>query len=308
MGVADEIAVTQLGYLGIGVSDLAAWEDFATRLLGLQDNGRSPAGHLLLRCDDYHHRLVLVNNGADDVAFYGWEVKDRAALDTIARRIKDFGLEVAEGSLEDCAERMVLGLVKFTDPEGLAGEIYYGAFQDHTPFVSPRGIGPFVTGDMGLGHITIAAADPARYIEFYTTVLGAKISDYIVLQKGDVELKLPFLHVNPRHHSLVINRKPPGTPEGANWRRIGHMMMQMQTLDDVGRTQQLFETNRIPCNTLGKHPNDRMVSFYGRTPSGFDIEIGCGGVRIENEDEWQVQHYRAVTLWGHHPVTYPDKG
>lgn len=308
MGASGEVAVTQLGYLGIGVSDMAAWEDFATRLLGLQVNGKSPAGNLLLRSDDYHHRLALVDNGADDIAFYGWEVKDRAALDAIARRIRDYGLEVEEGSAKDCAERMVMGLVKFTDPEGLAGEIYFGARRDHTPFVSPRGISPYVTGDMGLGHFTVAAADPARYIEFYTQVLGAKISDYIVLQKGDVELKLPFFHVNPRHHSLVINRKPPGTPEGASWRRLGHMMMQMATLDEVGATQSLFVADRIACNQLGKHPNDRMVSFYGKTPSGFDMEIGCGGVRIENEDEWQVQHYRAVTLWGHTPVVYPDAG
>ena len=29
--------------------------------------------------------------------------------------------------------------------------------------------------------------------------------------------------------------------------------------------------------TLGTHTNDRMTSFYVRTPSGFEIEYGFGG-------------------------------
>lgn len=304
---APRAEVCQLGYLGIGVSDLSAWTDFATRLLGMQANGTSPAGHTLLRSDDYHHRLILVENGADDIAFYGWEVKDAAALDAIVERIRDFGLDVSLASAEVCAERKVIGLAQFNDPEGLNGEIYYGPLIDHTPFVSPRGLAPYQSGDMGLGHFTVAAADPERYFQFCTEVLGAKLSDYIVLHRGGKDIRLAFLHVNPRHHSIAINRRPPTVPEGQPWRRMGHMMMEMQTLDDVAATQTLFVKDRIACNNLGKHTNDRMVSFYGATPSGFDIEIGCGGVRIEDEDEWQVQHHRSVTLWGHNPVLYPPQ-
>ncbi|MDQ1379303.1 MAG: hypothetical protein QOJ71_22, partial [Actinomycetota bacterium] len=27
--------------------------------------------------------------------------------------------------------------------------------------------------------------------------------------------------------------------------------------------------------------DDRMVSFYGRSPSGFDVEFGCASLRVE---------------------------
>ena len=54
----EEIAmasVTQLGYLGLSVSDLDQWEQFAAHVLGLQPNGRDPDGSLFLRMDEYHH-------------------------------------------------------------------------------------------------------------------------------------------------------------------------------------------------------------------------------------------------------------
>jgi len=56
------MSVTQLGYLGIGVSDLAAWEQFATQTLGLQANVRDEDGTLFLKMDEYHHRFALHAN------------------------------------------------------------------------------------------------------------------------------------------------------------------------------------------------------------------------------------------------------
>ncbi len=53
---------------------------------------------------------------------------------------------------------------------------------------------------------------------------------------------------------------------------------------------------------LGQHPNDRMVSFYVRTPSGFSLELGCGGVRVDDEAAWQVAEYDNFSLWGHQPA------
>jgi 3,4-dihydroxy-9,10-secoandrosta-1,3,5(10)-triene-9,17-dione 4,5-dioxygenase len=50
--------------------------------------------------------------------------------------------------------------------------------------------------------------------------------------------------------------------------------------------------------TLGRHANDKMISFYVRSPSGFDIEYGCEG--------WQVDwsNFTPTTslidsIWGH---------
>jgi hypothetical protein len=43
---------------------------------------------------------------------------------------------------------------------------------------------------------------------------------------------------------------------------------------------------------LGKHTNDHMVSFYLRTPSGFNVEYGWGA-REMDDATWQVQVHTA---------------
>lgn len=35
--------------------------------------------------------------------------------------------------------------------------------------------------------------------------------------------------------------------------------------------------------TLGQHTNDKMISFYMKTPSNFDLEFGYGGAIIDWE-------------------------
>jgi len=50
--------------------------------------------------------------------------------------------------------------------------------------------------------------------------------------------------------------------------------------------------------TLGRHVNDKMLSFYMRTPSGFDVEFGCEGLEVDDR-EWVARESTAVSLWGH---------
>jgi len=50
---------------------------------------------------------------------------------------------------------------------------------------------------------------------------------------------------------------------------------------------------------MGRHTNDRMLSFYVRTPSGFSVEYGWGARTVDDRD-WQVQLHRTGSIWGHH--------
>ena len=44
--------------------------------------------------------------------------------------------------------------------------------------------------------------------------------------------------------------------------------------------------------------NDEMVSFYVRSPGGFDIEFGCEGLTV-NDERWVARESTAVSYWGH---------
>ena len=116
-----------------------------------------------------------------------------------------------------------------------------------------------------------------------------RISDYIKL---DETPNMVFFHCNPRHHSLAfLQAKPP--------KKINHFMIQLKSLDDVGSTYYLCEREGVPITaSLGKHTNDHMVSFYMRSPSGFQIEYGWGAREVD-DNTWQVQKHTKGSIWGH---------
>jgi hypothetical protein len=47
-----------------------------------------------------------------------------------------------------------------------------------------------------------------------------------------------------------------------------------------------------------------MTSFYVRTPSGFEIEYGTGGLMVD-DDSWQVATHDSQSIWGHKPPAEP---
>jgi 3,4-dihydroxy-9,10-secoandrosta-1,3,5(10)-triene-9,17-dione 4,5-dioxygenase len=44
--------------------------------------------------------------------------------------------------------------------------------------------------------------------------------------------------------------------------------------------------------------NDEMVSFYVRSPGGFDVELGTEGLTVDDA-RWVARESTAVSYWGH---------
>jgi biphenyl-2,3-diol 1,2-dioxygenase len=288
-------AITQLGYLGLSVSDTEQWEQFAARVLGLQPNGSEPDGALFLRMDEYHHRFILHPTGKDDLAYIGWEVATEAALNDVAERLRQGGVAVTPGTSEEADTRRVAALIKFADPSGILSEVFYGPLVMYNqPFQSPRAISGFKTGQLGLGHFVIWVDDFERSLHFYRDILGMRVSDFVKFSPApEVRMNVAFLHCNPRHHTIAFAKMPGGH------KRLHHFMLQLQALDDVGATYDLCQAQEVPIvMKLGKHTNDHMVSFYLRTPSGFNVEYGWGAREVD-DSTWQVQVHTAGSVWGH---------
>lgn len=288
-----QAGIAQLGYLGLAVRDLAAWQGFATDILGLAPNGHAEDGALFLRMDSYHHRLILQPGETDDLAFVGWEVADEVALRALVARLEAAGHEVVRATSAEAAARSVVDLVRCTDPNGVATEIFCGPLvTNEHPFVSPRPISGFVTEGLGLGHFVLTVDDLDASLGFYRDLLGMRLSDWVAPLGPGSDFRIAFLHCNPRHHSLALFAAP--APK-----RLHHFMLQLGALDDIGRTYELVQERDIPIDmTLGRHTNDHMVSFYMRTPSGFSVEYGWGARMVDDRD-WQVQLHVATSTWGH---------
>ena len=289
--------IRSLGYLRIESADVGAWREFGVRALGMVE-GRGPeAGAVYLRMDDFPARLVIVPGEREGLLASGWEVPGESDLAEVGRALEEAGVAVKAGTPAELAERRVAQLLRFDDPAGNALEVFSGAALEHRPAVSPYG-NRFVTGFLGLGHVVLPVSDDESALRFYTDVLGFRLRDSMRMapelfgRPAGLPLWMRFLGCNPRHHSLALAPFP--APAG-----IVHLMIEVASLDDVGRAMDRCARRGAPASaTLGRHANDLMVSFYVRTPGGFDIEYGTDG-RLVDDATWVSQETTAISLWGH---------
>ncbi|MBV1934296.1 MAG: VOC family protein [Parvibaculaceae bacterium] len=290
------MSISNLAYIGFEVSDLDTWNGFMEDFVGLKKGNGNDAWSQF-RMDNYEWRIACEKGPKDDISFVGLEVATREAFNDLKKVLSKKNVQFSQGDKALKEKRGVQDLVVLTDPAGLTVEIFYGATQvTQTPFVSPAGVSSFLTGEQGVGHIVLASNKMEEVRAFWVDVLGFKLSDTIGVELGpDFTLMLEFYHCNPRHHTLALTAL-------AAPKRIHHFMVEMATLDDVGYAQDRLDSCDVKQTlTLGKHSNDEMVSFYVSTPSGFDLEIGCAGIPVHDED-WRVSHHKVTSMWGHKPV------
>lgn len=281
--------VKALGYAVVTATDLDEWVRFGSELLGLQVAYRD-GDRLLLRMDHYAYRFDVRRADEGGVLAIGWDVGGPEALADLATRLTEAGFQVEQGSPELIAERKVVDLVRFRDPEDVIDhELFWGLKSSTEKFVSPIGA-TFVAGELGLGHAFQALHHgTAAYHRLFRELLGFRLSDHIDMP-GDLGT---FVHCNPRHHSFAYANAP--------HRRagIGHFMFEIDDLDLLGRQWDAVQESGVTIlSTFGKHTNDKMISFYVRSPSGFGIEFGVGGILIDDET-WLPVRYDSAHYWGH---------
>lgn len=289
------MSVEQLGYVGFEVSNLAAWEKLATKVLGMGVSRRFDDGGLALRLDGQQQRLLLTPGAADDLTLLGFQVASQGQLTALANRLLGAGVAVTPLSAPECRNRAVQAAVRFVEPGGVTAEAYVGPKSDE-PYVSPLYRSGYVADELGFGHVALRANDMAASERFFCDVLGFKLSDRIICRLGEVDVNITFLHVGPRHHSLALGV---GLPK-----HIHHFMLQVNSVDDVGLAMDLTAAYGFKIvQTMGRHPNDKMITFYGETPSGFQFEFGAGGLSIDDAT-WQSQTHHIVSEWGHKPPKF----
>ena len=292
------MSIRSLGYLRIEATDMEAWRDYGLKVLGMIEGKGSTEGALYLRMDDFPARLVIVPGEHDRLSEAGWECANAEGLQEIRNRLDVEGTPYKEATAAELADRRVDEMIRFSDPSGNGLEVFHGAALEHRRVVSPYGH-KFVTGEQGLGHVVLTTRDDDETLHFYRDVLGFKLRDSMRLPPQVVGRPadgppawLRFLGCNPRHHSLAF--MPGQTPSG-----IVHLMIEVGEADDVGLCLDRALRRKVPMSaTLGRHVNDLMLSFYMKTPGGFDIEFGCEGRQVEDTD-WIARESTAISLWGH---------
>lgn len=282
-----------LGYLRVQSTDLVRWRELTIDALGFAvGTGPDPDG-LYLRLDERTQRIAVLPGDSDRVLAVGWEVRDQFALQAVARDVEASGRGVKVLTATECADLAVEEAIAFDDPAGTRVEVFFGPILDHSP-VRTGWAQRFHTGAEGLGHVVIPATAQDETVAFYTDVLGFLPRGAMRLQRPGSTKRIRFFGINQRHHSLAICPAPHDEPPG-----LVHLMVEVDELDAVGRA--LDEVRRRGfslSSTLGRHTNDKMLSFYVRAPGGWDIEYGCDGLLVD-EASYTAEEISADSYWGH---------
>jgi 2,3-dihydroxybiphenyl 1,2-dioxygenase len=287
---------THLGYLVIETEKFADWRRFGEDAIGMQCDELSTYMRFLL--DDHECRFLLQRGPADDVTTIGWQLDDHDTFDEIIRRVTAAGAPIIDGTDEDAALRGVDRLVRFPGPKGLTQEIFTTAKTIAPPDFRHGG---FVTGAAGMGHVAITSTKPAQLHGYYDTVFDARLSDYIDETISGVKLKIRFLRVNERHHSVAVAAVR-GLPVDPIRTRVQHLNIQAAELDDmVDSYQRVTALGFDMALAVGQHTNDRELSYYAITPSGFEWEVGWNPIVVD-ETTWEPTTHQGISIWGHTPV------
>ena len=285
--------VAALAYSVVTAKQPDEWRHFAEKLAGFSVH--TVPGGLALRIDERAGRIFVEQGDSDSYHASGWEVRSEAQFEAALKHLTGLGIAFRRASSDEKALRHVTDMVWFTDPSGNRHELSYGFVTSFEKFCSPTGTA-FVTGDLGYGHMVLPAPNIAETRTFLMEALGLGISDFMVhrpLGPDGPAQRIDFMHcANGRHHSLALF-------EGAVPSGCVHLMVEVSDIDEVGHAydRMMAQGARLMA-TLGRHTNDRMISFYVATPGGFALEYGTGG-RVIDWDHHTVFESTSASLWGH---------
>jgi len=279
----------KLSYCGLGVANVDAWMRFAVDGLGMvavpsSDNAK-------LRLDEHSWRIAVQHSPADDIHYIGFELEAGEEA-VMPARLAAVAIVFAELDAEECLDRQVDWGIWIADPGGLRSEVVRGHTLARTAFQSALVEKGFLTGEQGLGHVVLAVGDFDDALTLYEAI-GLRLSDFITVPMGPDQLRIAFMHCNPRHHSLAFAHLP-------GPKRLNHIMIEVNEVDEVIQGYRRCREQGYVTGNIGRHPNDRMLSFYVTSPAGFDIEYGWGGLAISGE--WEVAEYDRISIWGHERV------
>lgn len=290
-----------LGYVVMESQRMTDWHRFGADAIGLHVD-ELDADTLRFRIDDRECRFLIQRGPAEDLVAIGWQVDDHETFDRIVKRVTQRGVPIAEGTADEAALRGVERLWRFAGPKGIVQEIFT------TPITTPKPLrminSGFVTGDGGMGHVAITSRDPLGIHTYFGTVFDSRLSDFIDENISGLKLKIRFLRVNERHHSIAVANVQ-GLKVDPIRTRAQHINIQAATLEDMlGSFQRVRELGFKMAWSVGQHTNDKELSFYCVTPSGIELEVGWNPIVVtpELEQAWQVVTHQGISIWGHDVV------
>jgi catechol 2,3-dioxygenase-like lactoylglutathione lyase family enzyme len=290
------IKTKRIGHATFETSDLDRQIAHYLEVVGLTLTARD-GGHAFLATSTGVPAIVLERTAGRACNRLAFEIPADPPLREVARRLTAAGLRCEERS---DAIPGVPRLLAFSDPKGTTVELF-----SEWSFVAggePMG----GAAPLKLGHVAFAVPEPRAMAEFYTSMLGFRVSDWI----GDYFV---FLRCGADHHTVNFIR--------GERSRMHHIAFELRDTASLHGACDLLGRRRIPIiwgpvrhgpghnvAIYHRNPDDQMVELFTELDKMLDEERGYFDPRPWHRDRpqkpkvWDPSQPRDI--WG--PPPGPD--
>src|SRR5439155_17780314 len=182
------VTAKRISHIALKTRNVEQQTNFYTHIVGLGETERDSAGRVYLRCNANHHAVVLNPSSEMGIDHYALDVGGPAELEAAAAALSRAGISYETEKPGELGQELSLRL---RDPDGFVVELIGGMAQV-APTYGPRAVQP-----RKLGHVTLLVDSCKRSAEFYSEVLGFRISDWL----DDAFL---WMRCNPDHHGIAF--------------------------------------------------------------------------------------------------------
>jgi catechol 2,3-dioxygenase-like lactoylglutathione lyase family enzyme len=291
------IAVKRISHATFETPDVERQVAYFTDIVGLVPVAREDgSAYLATRVGNL--AVALERASAPRCARLAFQAAPEAELDALRQSLE------AEGMRCEMRTDPAPGIAKavvFPDPNGTLVEVYSACAEPPRPNGAVAGIGP-----LKLGHVAFSVAEPKLLADFYTRVLGFRVSDWI-------EDWFVFLRCGPDHHTVNFVR--------GKRTKIHHMAFELKDWAQVQVACDFLGARDIPLiwgpgrhgpghnvYTYHRNPDQQIVELFTELDKMLDEELGYFDPRPWHRDRpqrpkiWQGKTARDI--WG--PPPTPD--
>lgn len=124
-----------------------------------------------------------------------------------------------------------------------------------------------------IGHLVYEVSDVARTVEFWTGMLGFKVSD-------TNEFGMVFLRSAADHHTIGI-KKGNGSERKDLGLRVEHLAFEVGSMHDLIAARDFLKAHGVPVTWEGRRGPGGNPGFHCLDPDGYEFELYCDMDQID---------------------------
>lgn len=286
------IQVKRISHATLETADLERQIDYFTNVVGLvlnsRENGRA---YLATKVGDL--AVQLEKGDAPRCARLAFQVDPETEFDDIRKGLEAEGVRC---ETRNDATPGVSKLVSFEDPKGTRIEVFAG----QTPIGKNQavpGIGP-----LKLGHLAFCVEEPQQFVDYYSRVLGFRLSDWI-------QDWFAFMRCGPDHHTVNFVRGKRTQMhhiafELKDWAHVQSAcdFLGGKNLDIIWGPGRHGPGHNI--YTYHRNPDDQIIELFTELDKMLDENLGYFDPRPWHRDRPQKPKVwdRSRDIWGTPPT------